>query len=53
MADKDIIAKSSISADLAARVIEAAVAHAQSLGKGFAVAIVVDLAHDVVGRFVG
>jgi uncharacterized protein GlcG (DUF336 family) len=42
MADKDIIAKSSISADLAARVIEAAVAHAQSLGKGFAVAIVDD-----------
>jgi uncharacterized protein GlcG (DUF336 family) len=42
MTDKDVIAKSSISADLAARVIEAAVAHAQSLGKGFAVAIVDD-----------
>jgi uncharacterized protein GlcG (DUF336 family) len=42
MADKDIIAKSTISAGLAARVTEAAIAHAQTLGKAFAIAIVDD-----------
>jgi uncharacterized protein GlcG (DUF336 family) len=42
MADKDTIRKSTISASLAARVIDAAVGHAQSLGKGFAIAIVDD-----------
>ena len=42
MTDEGIITKSTISAKLATRVIEAAVAHAQSLGKGFAIAIVDD-----------
>jgi uncharacterized protein GlcG (DUF336 family) len=42
MTDKGIIAKSTISADLAARIIEASVAKAQSLGKAFAIAVVDD-----------
>ncbi len=42
MSDKGIISKSTISATLATQVIEAAVVHAQSLGKGFAIAIVDD-----------
>ena len=42
MTDKDIISKSTISADLATRIIDAATAEAVSLGKGFAIAIVDD-----------
>jgi uncharacterized protein GlcG (DUF336 family) len=42
MTEKDIISKSTISATLATQVIEAAVVHAQSLGKGFAIAVVDD-----------
>ncbi len=42
MTDKGIFTKSTISATLATRIIEAAVTHARSLGKGFAVAIVDD-----------
>ena len=42
MGEKGIITKATISAELAARVIEAALVHARSLGKGFAIAIVDD-----------
>ena len=42
MSDKGIISKSTISATLATRVVEAAVVQAQSMGKGFAIAIVDD-----------
>jgi uncharacterized protein GlcG (DUF336 family) len=42
MTDKGVISKATISADLATRVIEDAVVQAQSLGKGFAIAIVDD-----------
>ena len=42
MSDKGVITKSTVSASLAQRVIEAAVVRAESLGKGFAVAIVDD-----------
>jgi uncharacterized protein GlcG (DUF336 family) len=42
MSEKGIITKTTISAELAARVIDAAVSHAQSLGRGFSIAIVDD-----------
>ncbi len=42
MTDRGVITKSTISASLAIRVIEAAVVQAESLGKGFAIAIVDD-----------
>jgi uncharacterized protein GlcG (DUF336 family) len=42
MSDKGIITKATISAELAARMIEAAVVHARSLGNGFAIAILDD-----------
>ena len=42
MGEKGIITKATISAELAARVTEAALVHARSLGKGFAIAIVDD-----------
>lgn len=42
MTDKSVITKSTISASLATRVIETAVVRAESLGKGFAIAIVDD-----------
>jgi uncharacterized protein GlcG (DUF336 family) len=38
----DVVTKTTISADLAERIIDQAVAHATSLGKGFTVAIVDD-----------
>ena len=40
MTDKDIVSKSTIATDLATRIIDAATAKAESLGKGFAIAIV-------------
>lgn len=40
MSEKDIITKPTISAELAARVFDAAAVHAQSLDKGFAIAVV-------------
>jgi uncharacterized protein GlcG (DUF336 family) len=42
MTDKGIITKSTVAAGLASRVIDAALVKAQSLGKGFAIAIVDD-----------
>jgi uncharacterized protein GlcG (DUF336 family) len=42
MTDQDVIAKTTVSATLAARLIDAAVVKAQSLGKGFAIAVVDD-----------
>ena len=42
MTEEAVITKSTISASLATRVIEAAVVRAESLGKGFAIAIVDD-----------
>jgi uncharacterized protein GlcG (DUF336 family) len=42
MTDKGIVTKSTISAALASRIIESAVVQAQSMGKGFAIAIVDD-----------
>lgn len=42
MTDKGVITKSTISASLATRAIEAAIVRAESLGKGFAIAIVDD-----------
>jgi uncharacterized protein GlcG (DUF336 family) len=42
MTDNGTIIKSTISAELAARVIAAAVGHATTLGKGFAIAVVDD-----------
>ncbi len=40
MSEKGVITKATVSAELAARVTEAAVVHAESLGKGFAIAVV-------------